>query len=294
MRKTVSKVLSVMAVIVLLMTMLPVTVGAEFKYKEAEITLDVGASSGVFEVTGFQKGTDGTKVDFSKEQLKDTYTEPGVYKYTLKATEATGSNYKLTVVIDSKDDKLVLSDLFLQREGSDKKINKMTQFQILLRKVSSAKKDIVLKGAIFELYTPDAVDEKGELKTEPAPTPLMTVETGEDGMADLGFLEPGIYYLREAKAPKDYKRNTTIWKLEVNEQLPTDPEGKNVIFLNDTRVKLNEDGSSATISIANTPIPDGLPQTGQLWWPIVPLTTVGALMIVLGFIMKRRGQWTKN
>lgn len=46
--------------------------------------------------------------------------------------------------------------------------------------------------------------------------------------------------------------------------------------------------TSTTVSAATTTQTSGLPQTGQLWWPVFPLVLGGMVLICIGILLKKK------
>ena len=57
------------------------------------------------------------------------------------------------------------------------------------------------------------------------------------------------------------------------------------------------EGTPPEVELDEPPVPlaemPGLPQTGQLWWPVILMAAVGAVFVCSGFAMKRRDKYEK-
>ncbi len=72
----------------------------------------------------------------------------------------------------------------------------------------------VLKGGEFKIY-----QENGYVLATTDMVEANTVTIGENGLADVKFLQPGTYIIRESAAPTGYQLSTTDYTVVVNEKL---------------------------------------------------------------------------
>ena len=55
-----------------------------------------------------------------------------------------------------------------------------------------------------------------------------------------------------------------------------------------TFVVTNTGTGPASTPPPKTPMPDRLPQTGQLWWPVPLLLAAGLVLVIAGLLRRRR------
>lgn len=134
-----------------------------------------------------------------------------------------------------------------------------------------------LEGAGFGLY-------KDEECTEQAAQ--ATVFDG--GIHNFGNLEPGIYYLKETRAPSSYLKLDTVLKVDISEEgnLTVDPVGE----VTDTFWTAGEDSDGLYIQITNEELYE-LPETGGIGTAIY---LAGGVILMMssclfgGYRMRRR------
>lgn len=115
----------------------------------------------------------------------------------------------------------------------------------------------------------------------------ISVQVGSDGTASCFNLEIGLYLVVQEAAADDYS--------VINPFLVTIPmkDGDRLIYDVDAAPKV---GTVTKIEQPNpTPVPNKptgtvLPQTGQLWWPVVILAIAGMFFVVCGWVKRRNAE----
>ena len=99
-----------------------------------------------------------------------------------------------------------------------------------------------------------------------------TGDLGPKGTACFYGLEPGLYLLVQEKAAEGY--------------LPVEPFFVSIPHLSDGVLYDHVEASPKCAPQSPSP---GLPQTGQLRWPVALLTALGLLCLSAGLLLRRRG-----
>ena len=109
--------------------------------------------------------------------------------------------------------------------------------------------------------------------------PIMTKEVNSEGKAVFNDLEQGLYLLVQTESAVDWRRTKPF--------LAGIPYLENGVYRYDAdaspKVGLDTTNTMGNSDSINKP---GLPQTGQLNWPIPVLTAVGLILIALGVFLR--------
>lgn len=188
-------------------------------------------------------------------------------------------------MVNGEGDTLEVGGQAITRLDTETKVDLIRNYKIILKKVRAVSNKVVLSGAKFDLYMGKDVTKAGKLAS--GAKPILSVQTNSKGTADLGNLQPGVYYLKETKAPAGYVLNSEFLKLEIR-QISADVKNDQVIQFKGKNVELEKDGRTATIMQPNTLMPSNLPQTGQLWWPVAVLGFLGLGMLTASIWLRRK------
>lgn len=110
--------------------------------------------------------------------------------------------------------------------------------------------------------------------------------TNAKGVAYFTDLTPGLYFVKNTKAAKGYKK-AAYYCITI----PRNPKGTGYTYDVDSLPKPpvaktakpdDEDDEDVP------PVKKKLPQTGQLWWPVPVLAGFGVLFLLIGFLRRRR------
>ena len=129
------------------------------------------------------------------------------YQYYVIETETTPSGAVIIYQDGNGNPVQNPSDLKTDNSATEKVVNKITQYDVVVEKVDAANNSIKLGGAVFDLYGEDAVDEHGKIKTDAAALAVDLISSSdpsEKGKVSLGTLMVGEYYLVEKTAPSGY------------------------------------------------------------------------------------------
>ena len=116
---------------------------------------------------------------------------------------------------------------------------------------------------------------------------VASVETDAQGKVSFGGLEVGLYLVKQdAQGTGDNKMTITPFLITIPQ--------KNT----DGSLAYDVDAQAKPIGVAKEqvpppptpPTPHRIPQTGQLWWPVMLLAGLGALVLCFGMIRKKRNR----
>lgn len=119
---------------------------------------------------------------------------------------------------------------------------------------------------------------------EAAIAPASTRITNEAGVVQFGTLPLGLYLVMEL-SPAGHT-NIAPFLITVPQRINGELE-----YNVDAAPKTGTSASIPTIPPTRPTIPvgPGLPQTGQLWWPVYVMAGAGLLLFVIGWIRRRSG-----
>ena len=101
------------------------------------------------------------------------------------------------------------------------------------------------------------------------------------GSVTVGYLTPGLYLMVMSKtSPEKAEFAPFLFSLP-------DPQGNyQIVASPKPSVEKKKEPNKTTKS--STPSGDKLPQTGQLWWPVPVLLMAGLLLIIFGWVCRRK------
>ena len=117
-------------------------------------------------------------------------------------------------------------------------------------------------------------------------------ELDEKGNVTFNDLEVGLYLVVHAKKVEITLSDKSKVTYTINPFLVSVPqkEGGKLAYDVVTNPKVSPEKSTTPPPKKTTPPPRRVPQTGQLWWPVMALSLTGALFVTLGTIRERKSK----
>ena len=117
-------------------------------------------------------------------------------------------------------------------------------------------------------------------------------ELDEKGNVTFKELEVGLYLVVHAKKVEITLSDKSKVTYTINPFLVSVPqkEGGKLTYNVVTNPKVSPEKSTTPPPKKTTPPPRRVPQTGQLWWPVMALSLTGALFVTLGTIREMKSR----
>ena len=168
--------------------------------------------------------------------------------------------YKVADVIEDGDYKFVLKDEFASIGELPKDLDAENE-------TLSVKMDKIARDNGLTLYKPSQ-------------------ELNANGEVKFTDLEVGLYLVVHTKKTEITLPDKKRVIYTINPFLVSIPQNENGILIYD--VSTNPKVAPAKEMIPPPPTPPDVPQTGQLWWPVIALGTAGMVFIMVGLIRKAK------
>ena len=168
-------------------------------------------------------------------------------------------------------------------------------YPVAIRKVDSTNQNTVLSDAEFDLYGPYSAAEVSTItdkKQESKKANAQPIKADKNGIASIGNLVSGYYYLYETKAPAGYIMGNSPITIVVNSANEDKPEGPvTVSALPDASFTVDapneQNGNCYTFSIPNTPGVE-LPSTGGSSTAVYTAAGLSLMSVALWMLLRRR------
>ena len=117
-------------------------------------------------------------------------------------------------------------------------------------------------------------------------------ELDEKGNVTFNDLEVGLYLVVHAKKVEITLSDKSKVTYTINPFLVSVPqkEGEELTYDVVTNPKVSPEKTTTPPPKKDVPPPKRVPQTGQLWWPVMALSLTGALFVTLGTIRERKSK----